>query len=91
MRKTGSRGSKIPRGKLEFMIGKSFSNKNAEMVIYCRKGGQAALCTKTLMDMGYTPPEIWIQNVMSRLETEIGQKIARAVMDTRRDEWWRDD
>jgi putative hydrolase of HD superfamily len=46
---------------------------------------------KDLMDMGYKPPETWVGNVISRLETETGQKIARAVMDTRRDEWWRDD
>ena len=45
---------------------------------------------KDLMDMGYIPPESWIQNVISRLETETGRKIARAVMDTRRDEWWLD-
>ena len=45
---------------------------------------------KDLMDMGYKPPESWIQNVISRLETETGRKIARAVMDARRDEWWLD-
>jgi putative hydrolase of HD superfamily len=43
---------------------------------------------KDLMDMGYTPPESWISNVISRLGTETGRKIAGAVMDTRRDEWW---
>jgi hypothetical protein len=43
------------------------------------------------MDMGYKPPESWIQNVIGRLETETGQKIARAVMDTHRDEWWLDE
>jgi putative hydrolase of HD superfamily len=46
---------------------------------------------KDLMDMGYKPPETWIKNVIRRLETETGQKIAQAVMDTRRDEWWRDE
>jgi putative hydrolase of HD superfamily len=46
---------------------------------------------KDLMDRGYKPPESWIQNVISRLETETGQKIARAVTDTHRDEWWRDE
>ena len=45
---------------------------------------------KDLMDRGYKPPETWIGNVISRLETETGQKIARAVMDTGRDEWWFD-
>jgi putative hydrolase of HD superfamily len=46
---------------------------------------------KDLMDMGYKPPETWIQNVISRVETETGRKIARAVMDTRSDEWWREE
>ncbi len=46
---------------------------------------------KDLMDMGYKPPESWIQNVISRLETETGQKIAKAILDTRRDAWWRDE
>ena len=43
----------IPRGKLEFMIGRFYPNKDTEMVLYCRTGGRSALCTKTLMDMGY--------------------------------------
>ncbi len=46
---------------------------------------------KDLMDIGYQPPETWIQNVIGRLETETGRKIAQAVMDTRRDEWWFDE
>ena len=46
---------------------------------------------KDLMDIGYQPPETWIQNVIDRLETGTGQKIARAVMDTHRDAWWMDD
>jgi putative hydrolase of HD superfamily len=46
---------------------------------------------KDLTDIGYKPPETWIGNVIGRLETETGQKIARAVMDTCRDEWWRDE
>jgi putative hydrolase of HD superfamily len=43
---------------------------------------------KDLMDIGYKPPETWMQNVLSRLETETGKKIAQAVLDTHRDEWW---
>jgi putative hydrolase of HD superfamily len=46
---------------------------------------------KDLMDIGYQPPEAWIQNVINRLETETGRKIALAVMDTHRDEWWLDE
>ena len=46
---------------------------------------------KDLIDMGYKPPETWIENVLSRLETETGREIARDVMDTHRDEWWLDE
>ena len=43
----------IPRGKLEFMIGRLYPDKDTEMILYCRTGARSALCTKTLMDMGY--------------------------------------
>jgi putative hydrolase of HD superfamily len=43
---------------------------------------------KDLIDIGYKPPQSWIENVIKRVKTETGQKIARAVMDTRRDDWW---
>ena len=43
---------------------------------------------KDLMDIGYKPPNSWIENVIVRVKTETGRKIARAVMDTRRDDWW---
>ena len=46
---------------------------------------------KDLTDIGYEPPKTWIPNVVSRLKTETGQKIARAVMDTPRDAWWLDE
>jgi len=44
----------IPRGQMELMVARLYPNKDTEMVLYCRMGGGAALCTKTLMDMGYT-------------------------------------
>jgi putative hydrolase of HD superfamily len=43
---------------------------------------------KDLMDVGYKPPNSWIENVIGRLTTETGRKIARAVMATSRDNWW---
>ena len=43
---------------------------------------------KELIDIGYEPPKTWIQNVINRLQTETGQKIAAAVMQTGRDDWW---
>lgn len=44
----------IPRGTLEFMIGKHYPQKEVKIVVYCRTDARAALCTKTLLDMGYT-------------------------------------
>ncbi len=43
---------------------------------------------KDLMDIGYEPPKSWIENVIDRVKTKTGQKIARAVMETKRDAWW---
>lgn len=43
---------------------------------------------KDLMDVGYCPPESWIENVISRVQTATGKEIARAVMETKRDDWW---
>ena len=70
----------------EFNAGRSIEAKLAH------DADQLALILelKDLMDRGYKPPETWIQNVIGRLQTETGQKIGRAVMDTRRDEWWFD-
>ena len=45
---------------------------------------------KELIDIGYEPPKTWIQNVINRLQTDTGQKIAAAVMKTGRDDWWLD-
>jgi putative hydrolases of HD superfamily len=43
---------------------------------------------KDLMDIGYKPPEGWIENVIKRVKSETGRKIAQAIMDTPRDDWW---
>ena len=43
----------ISRGTLEFMIGKYYPQKDVEIVLYCRTDARAALCAKTLSDMGY--------------------------------------
>jgi len=49
-----AKGINIPRGTLEFLIGKFYPNKNREIVLYCRTDARAALCTNTLKEMGYT-------------------------------------
>jgi putative hydrolase of HD superfamily len=43
---------------------------------------------KDLMDIGYKPPKGWIENVIKRVKTDTGRKIARAIMNTKRDDWW---
>jgi len=48
------KGINIPRGTLEFLIGKFHPNKDTEMVLYCRTDARAALCTNSLKEMGYT-------------------------------------
>ena len=43
----------IPRGLLEFKIAKKVSDKNKEIVIYCKKGGRGCLAAFNLVRMGY--------------------------------------
>ncbi|MBW2020656.1 MAG: hypothetical protein JRI58_11310 [Deltaproteobacteria bacterium] len=43
----------LPRGLLEFKIDKKVPDKNANIVMYCKKGGRGCLATCTLCRMGY--------------------------------------
>jgi putative hydrolase of HD superfamily len=43
---------------------------------------------KELEEIGYRPPQAWLPNVLSRLQTETGKTLAAAIMDTHRDHWW---
>jgi len=43
----------IPRGLLEFKIDKKIEDKNASIIIYCKKGGRGCLAACTLCRMGY--------------------------------------
>ena len=43
---------------------------------------------KDLIDIGYHPPNGWIENVINRVRTKTGKQIANAVMETKRDSWW---
>ena len=47
------KGINIPRGTLEFLIGKFYPTKETEIVLYCRTDARAALCTDTLKEMAY--------------------------------------
>ncbi len=43
----------IPRGLIEFKVAKKITDKNAKIVMYCKKGGRGCLATCTLCKMGY--------------------------------------
>jgi len=43
----------VPRGRLEYDIGKDIPDKNASVVMYCKTGGRSSLATYTLVKMGY--------------------------------------
>ena len=43
----------VPRGKLEYDIGKFIPDTNAPTVVYCKTGGRSCLGTYTLVKMGY--------------------------------------
>jgi len=43
----------IPRGLIEFKVGKKIPDKNARIIIYCKKGGRGCLACCTLCKMGY--------------------------------------
>ncbi len=44
---------------------------------------------KTLSDTGRQGPDDWLPIVMARLVTDTGKRIARSIIETRWDEWWR--
>jgi rhodanese-related sulfurtransferase len=44
----------IPRGLLEFKVGKKVPDKETKIVMYCKKGGRGCLASCTLCRMGYT-------------------------------------
>jgi rhodanese-related sulfurtransferase len=43
----------VPRGKLEYDIGKFVPDTNTPTVVYCKTGGRSCLGTYTLVKMGY--------------------------------------
>jgi rhodanese-related sulfurtransferase len=43
----------IPRGLLEFKVGKKLPDKNAAIIMYCKSGGRACLACESIGKMGY--------------------------------------
>ncbi len=44
---------------------------------------------KTLSDIGYSPPGHWLPNVLKRLKTDTGRRLAAMIMESDHDHWWR--
>ncbi len=44
---------------------------------------------KKLKDLGATSPESWLPFVADRLKTDMGKQLAREILGTRWDEWWK--
>jgi putative hydrolases of HD superfamily len=55
-----------------------------------RDADQLALMVdlKALHDLGYQTPQSWLPHVKTRLQTEVGQKLADELMENHRDKWW---
>ncbi|MBW2165934.1 MAG: HD domain-containing protein [Deltaproteobacteria bacterium] len=43
---------------------------------------------KSLIDIGYKPPEKWLPFVLDRLKTKTGKKLAESILKTTEDSWW---
>lgn len=43
---------------------------------------------KALADIGYKTPDKWIDNVAGRIQTELGLKVTRSILETPWDDWW---
>ncbi|PIR47873.1 sulfurtransferase [Candidatus Uhrbacteria bacterium CG10_big_fil_rev_8_21_14_0_10_50_16] len=44
----------IPRGFLEFKVEEAVPDKGTRIIVYCARGGRAALAGQTLLELGYT-------------------------------------
>lgn len=44
---------------------------------------------KDLADLGYAAPPAWIRNVLGRIQTDIGRSLAKGILATPADMWWR--
>jgi putative hydrolase of HD superfamily len=43
---------------------------------------------KALCDAGYKGPETWVPHVVKRIQTKVGQDLAKQVLETASDAWW---
>ncbi len=68
----------------EFNQGTSLESKLA------RDADQLALLVdlKCLKDVGYQTPQKWLPHVLDRLQTDVARQLAKALIDSHRDDWW---
>ena len=81
----------LPFGaELEGLLAEFRSGKTPEAAL-ARDADQISLLLdlKDLQDIGFAGPREWLPYVLGRLQTEAGKALARAVLETRRDAWWR--
>ena len=69
----------------EFNAGKTIEAQLA------RDADQLALIIdlKSLRDIGLRPPDDWLPHVENRLQTNLAKRLAKAVLDAGKDDWWR--
>lgn len=44
---------------------------------------------KNLKDIGYRATSDWLPNIIARIQTDSGKKLAETILNTNRDAWWR--
>lgn len=67
-----------------------FNDGRSTEALLARDADQLALMLdlKALADCGHPPPERWLENVETRLRTDVGKRMARTLRETHKDEWW---
>ena len=81
----------LPFGRtIEALIGEFNEARTLEARL-ARDADQLALILdlKALGDLGLRGPEDWIEAVNGRLHTATGKTVAREILNTHKDEWWR--
>ena len=67
-----------------------FNRRETKEAMLAHDADQIAfiLDLKALADTGYATPDKWMENVASRIKTDIGRKITQAILCTQWDNWW---
>ena len=81
---------KLPFGSAITDLIQEFNQNSSAEARLAHDADQIALVLelKYLSDIGYTTPDAWLPHVLGRIQTKIAKDIARAIMETHRDDWW---